>query len=76
VTGLDSMDREAGGRHATELHWLGAAEATRAFAARKLSPVELTQALLARIARLDPKLNAFIRLDADAALDAARAAER
>ena len=76
MTGLDSMDREAGGRHATELHWLGAAEATRAFAARKLSPVELTQALLARIARLDPKLNAFIRLDADAALDAARAAER
>jgi aspartyl-tRNA(Asn)/glutamyl-tRNA(Gln) amidotransferase subunit A len=63
-------------RPMTELHWLTAAEATRAFAARKLSPVELLQALLARIERLDPKLNAFIRLDADAALDAARAAER
>jgi len=60
----------------TELHWLTAAEATRAFAARKLSPVELLKALLARIGRLDPRLNAFIRLDADAAMDAAHAAER
>lgn len=59
-----------------ELHWLSAAEATRAFAARTLSPVELLQALLARIERLDPVLNAFIRLDAEAALDAARVAER
>jgi aspartyl-tRNA(Asn)/glutamyl-tRNA(Gln) amidotransferase subunit A len=60
----------------TGLHWLTAAEATRAFAARKLSPVELLQALLARIEQLDPRLNAFIRLDADAALEAARVAER
>jgi aspartyl-tRNA(Asn)/glutamyl-tRNA(Gln) amidotransferase subunit A len=59
-----------------ELHWLTAAEATRAFAARTLSPVELVEALLARIERLDPRLNVFIRLDAEAALDAARAAER
>ncbi len=59
----------------SELHWLTAAEATREFAARRLSPVELVTALLARIERLDPKLHAFIRLDADAAMDAARAAE-
>jgi aspartyl-tRNA(Asn)/glutamyl-tRNA(Gln) amidotransferase subunit A len=59
----------------TELHWLGAAEAARAIAARELSPLELTTALLERIGRLDPKLNVFIRLDADAALAAARAAE-
>ena len=63
-------------RYVTELHWVTAAEATRAFAAGKLSPVELLQALLARIERLDPKLHAFVHLDADAALDAARAAER
>jgi aspartyl-tRNA(Asn)/glutamyl-tRNA(Gln) amidotransferase subunit A len=56
-------------------HWLSAAEATRAFAARSLSPVELMQALLARIDALQPKLHAFIRLDAEAALAAARAAE-
>jgi len=59
----------------TELHWMSAAEASRAFAARKLSPVEMLKALLARIETLDPRLNAFIRLDADAALDAAAAAE-
>jgi aspartyl-tRNA(Asn)/glutamyl-tRNA(Gln) amidotransferase subunit A len=60
----------------TDLHWLTASEAAKAIAAKKLSPVELTRALLDRIARLDPKLNAFTRLDADAALDAAKAAER
>ncbi len=37
--------------------------------------MELLSALLARIEALDPKLNAFIRLDADAAMQAARAAE-
>src|SRR4051812_18532973 len=59
----------------TDLHWLTAAAAARAIAARELSPVELTTALLQRIGRLDPKLHAFIRLDADAVLAAARAAE-
>ena len=58
----------------TAPHWLTASEAAQAFAARTLSPVELLQSLLARIERLDPKLHAFIRLDADAAMDAARAA--
>lgn len=60
----------------SELHWMSAAAAASAIAARKLSPVELTRALLDRIARLDPKLNAFIRLDADAAMQAAKAAEQ
>src|SRR6478672_13257206 len=64
-----------GGRAVTDLHWLTAAAAVREFAAKRLSPVELVTALLARIERLDPKLHAFIRLDADAAMDAARAAE-
>jgi aspartyl-tRNA(Asn)/glutamyl-tRNA(Gln) amidotransferase subunit A len=58
-----------------ELHWLTASEAARAFASKKLSPVELLSALLERIEGLDPKLHAFIRLDADAAMDAARASE-
>jgi aspartyl-tRNA(Asn)/glutamyl-tRNA(Gln) amidotransferase subunit A len=59
----------------TDLHWLSAAETACAIAARKLSPVELMGALLDRIGRLDPKLNAFIRLDAEAAMNAAKAAE-
>jgi len=60
----------------TDLHFLSAADAARAFAERRLSPVELLSALLARIEALDPKLNAFIRLDADAAMNAAVAAEK
>jgi aspartyl-tRNA(Asn)/glutamyl-tRNA(Gln) amidotransferase subunit A len=59
----------------SELHWLTATEAARAIAAREVSPVELMTALLERIGRLDPKLNVFIRLDAEAAMDAARTAE-
>ena len=58
-----------------DLHWMTVAEVARAIATRNLSPVELMEALLERIARLDPKLNAFIRLDADVAIHAARAAE-
>jgi aspartyl-tRNA(Asn)/glutamyl-tRNA(Gln) amidotransferase subunit A len=59
----------------SELHWLTAAAAAQAIATRQLSPVELMTALLERIDRLDPKLNVFIRLDREAATDAARAAE-
>jgi aspartyl-tRNA(Asn)/glutamyl-tRNA(Gln) amidotransferase subunit A len=59
----------------SDLHWMTVAEAARAIAARELSPVELMNALLERISRLDPKLNVFIRLDGAAAMEAARAAE-
>ena len=59
----------------SDLHWMTAAETAQAIAARKLSPVELMTALLERIGRLDPKLNVFIRLDSEAAMNAARAAE-
>ena len=59
----------------SDLHWLTAVDAAEAVAARKLSPVELTTVLLDRIGRLDPKLHVFIRLDAETALQSARAAE-
>ncbi len=52
------------------------AEAARLIAARKLGPVELARDLLARIAALDPVLNAFITVTERQALTAARAAER
>jgi aspartyl-tRNA(Asn)/glutamyl-tRNA(Gln) amidotransferase subunit A len=42
---------------------------------KSLSPVEATKAALARIAALDPVLNAFCLLDEEGALAAARAAE-
>jgi len=51
------------------------AEASAGIAAGTLSPVALTEAALARIAALDPKLNAFITLTGDRARQAAAVAE-
>jgi aspartyl-tRNA(Asn)/glutamyl-tRNA(Gln) amidotransferase subunit A len=52
------------------------AEASRLISAKKLSPVEFTRTLLARIAAHDPQVNAFITVTEKQALTAARAAER
>ncbi len=59
-----------------DLHWLTAGEIAAEYAARRLSPVELVKALLDRIALYDPQLNAFIKVDAEAALASARLAEK
>src|SRR5580693_7447590 len=59
----------------TELAFLGIAEASRLIAARKLSPVELTEACLQRIANLDSQLDSFVTLTADRARAEAKAAE-
>lgn len=59
----------------TAPHWLSASEIAQEFAAKRLAPVELVTALLARIEALDPRLNAFIRLDAVGAMQAAKQAE-
>ncbi len=56
--------------------FLSIAEAGRLIAAKKLSPVELTRALLARIAAVDPQLNAFLLVTDRQALADARATER
>jgi aspartyl-tRNA(Asn)/glutamyl-tRNA(Gln) amidotransferase subunit A len=50
-------------------------EAAAAIAAKTLSPVELTEACLARAEQLDGTLHAFIRLDAEGARAQAKAAE-
>ena len=59
----------------TELCFMPAVEAARRIRAGELSPVELMTAVLARIERLEPRLNAFAALAADAAMDGAKAAE-
>jgi aspartyl-tRNA(Asn)/glutamyl-tRNA(Gln) amidotransferase subunit A len=59
-----------------ELTKLSVAEASRRIAAREISPVELTRAYLERIERIDERLNAYITVTADQALDQARALER
>jgi len=55
--------------------FLTIAEAGALIAKRELSPVELVQSRLARIERLDGKLNSFIRVLGGQALAAARSAE-
>ena len=43
--------------------------------AKQVSPVEVMQAILNRVERLEPKINAFAYFDGDRALDRAKAAE-
>jgi aspartyl-tRNA(Asn)/glutamyl-tRNA(Gln) amidotransferase subunit A len=59
----------------TDLHYLTISEAASLIRGRKLSPVELTDALLDRIEALEPQLNAFITLTADRAREEAKRAE-
>ncbi|HEX8878943.1 MAG TPA: amidase, partial [Candidatus Acidoferrum sp.] len=59
----------------TSLRFSTIAEAARDIRAKKLSPVELVESQLGAIASLEPKLNAFVHLDADGARKQARAAE-
>jgi Asp-tRNA(Asn)/Glu-tRNA(Gln) amidotransferase A subunit family amidase len=51
-------------------------ELARQIESKQLSPVELTEAYLARSEKLGPKLNAYARLTPDLALEQARAAEK
>jgi aspartyl-tRNA(Asn)/glutamyl-tRNA(Gln) amidotransferase subunit A len=48
-------------------------EASRRIAAGQLTPLDLTRAYLERIERLNPRVNAYITVTADAALEQARA---
>ena len=57
------------------LYQLSIADAAQLIGSRKLSPLEYTDALLARIEALDPQLNAFITVTADLARKQAREAE-
>jgi aspartyl-tRNA(Asn)/glutamyl-tRNA(Gln) amidotransferase subunit A len=59
----------------TDLHFLTIAEASKQIRDRTLSPVELTQAFMARIKALDAKLNSHILVLEEAALTDAKRAE-
>ena len=59
----------------TDLGFTPAVELAALIRSRKLSPVELTRAVLARIEALDPTLNAFCTPTPDLALAEARRAE-
>jgi aspartyl-tRNA(Asn)/glutamyl-tRNA(Gln) amidotransferase subunit A len=55
---------------------LTATELLERFRARELSPVEATRTACERIEALNPQVNAFVLVDRDAALAAARASEQ
>ncbi len=59
-----------------ELCWLSATQLAAAFRRKKVSPVEVVDAVLARVEKLNPTLNAYCTVTADAACRDAKAAER
>jgi len=60
----------------TELHYLELTQIAHLIQTRKVSPVELTQAMLARIDALDRKLHAYALVTSELALEQARRAEK
>ncbi|MBM4406543.1 MAG: amidase [Chloroflexi bacterium] len=59
-----------------DLAFTPAWELAKLLRSKKLSPVELTRSVLDRIARYNPKLNAFLAVAADSAMADAKVAER
>ena len=59
-----------------DICWLSATELAKAIRRKRLSPVEVTRAVLDRIDQLNPQLNAFVTLTDKAALRDARRAEK
>ena len=59
----------------SDLCWMSAADLAAAIGRKKVSPVEVVDAVLSRIDTLK-ELNAYVTLDADRARQAAKAAER
>ena len=59
----------------SDITFLSAIEMAQQIREKKISPVELIDAHLAKIDRLNPKLNAFVHVDADRARREARIAE-
>src|SRR5262245_44903976 len=78
ATGMFAMPAQRGGASSPtpdDLAALSLSDAAELLRGRKASAVELTNACLAQIERLNPVLNAFITVTAEQALVDARAAE-
>lgn len=59
----------------SDLTYLSATSMAELVRHKKISPLELAQAHLDRIAQLNPRLNAFVQVDVDRVLQEARASE-
>jgi amidase len=59
-----------------DICFIPAGELVRLYRARKISPLEVMQAVLARIDAVNPEVNAYVTVARDSALAAARAATR
>jgi Asp-tRNA(Asn)/Glu-tRNA(Gln) amidotransferase A subunit family amidase len=59
----------------SDLTYLSATSMAELVRQKKISPVELAQAHVDRIAQLNPKLNAFVQVDVDRVLQQARTSE-
>ena len=60
---------------ATDTSFMTAAELAAAVRKKQLSPLEIVEGLLARIAKINPQVNAYCTVAAEMALEAARKAE-
>jgi len=59
-----------------ELFWMSAEELLKAYKRKKLSPLEVTRALLERVEKVNPKINAIVTLNPEEAIKKAKSAER
>lgn len=59
----------------TEINFLSATQMAEQVRSQRLSPVELVEAHLSQIERLNPRLNAFVQVDTEGALRKAKEAE-
>jgi aspartyl-tRNA(Asn)/glutamyl-tRNA(Gln) amidotransferase subunit A len=75
TNGISQRTNPVSGSQSDDLAKLSLREAADLVRKKKVSPVELTKACLARIDRFNPTLNAFITITAESALEQARAAE-
>ena len=62
--------------NANDLCYLSATELRNLYQTGEVSPVEVTEAVLARIDRLNPHINAYVTVTSELAMQQARTAEQ